>query len=165
MAGSEKEKLVKTGKGPKKAAGNLPKGPKPIKNLKTVMEKKPVRKIVEYYYFTDQEINARNLLAATGEYDPKSDIWPDLNLMEVEMKFDSLIFQDAAECFIDPEDLAWMEAHQIKAKYQISYDTGDIEDVRKVMKNIMSVCGGVICSDTDDFEPSYTVDQLEQLGK
>ena len=83
--------------------------------------------------------------------------------MEVVMNFDSLIFQDATECFLDPADLSWFEEQGIRTKYQISYDTGDIEDVRKVMKRIMEKLGGVICSDTDDFEPSYRADQLEKL--
>ena len=134
------------------------------KSLKTIMDKKPVRKIVEYYYFTDKDINCRDLLAAVGEaYDPKSDIWPDLNLMEVVTGYDSLIFQDAVECFEDPEDLKWLEDHQIKAKYVMSYDTGDITVVREVMKNIMGSLGGIICADTDEFEPSYTLETLDQL--
>lgn len=141
-----------------------PTGKKPVKDITAVMSRKPVRKIVEYYYFLKEETDARKLQAAVGEeWFEKADIWPELNLMEVVMNYDSLIFQDAAECFIDPADLAWFEEQGIKTKYQISYDTGDIDDVRKVMKNVMNAIGGVICSDTDDFEPSYMVDQLGQL--
>ena len=58
--------------------------------------------------------------------------------MEVEMNFDSLIFQNAEECFIDPADQQWFEERGIKTKYQISYDTGDIEAVREVLHNIMA---------------------------
>ena len=71
------------------------------------------------------------------------------------MNFDSLIFQNAEECFIDPADQQWFEERGIKTKYQISYDTGDIEVVREVLHNIMAALGGRICSDTDDFEPSW----------
>ena len=39
----------------------------------------------------------------------------------------------------------------------------DIEKVRDVMSRIMTAVGGVICSDTDDFQPSYTLDNLDQL--
>lgn len=137
---------------------------KPVKDITAVMSRKPVRKIVEYYYFLKEEMDARKLQAAVGEeWLEKADIWPELNLMEVVMNYDSLIFQDAEECFIDPADLVWFEEQGIKTKYQISYDAGDIQDVRKVMKNIMSAIGGIVCSDTDDFEPSYKVDQLDQL--
>ena len=126
--------------------------------------KKPVRKIVEYYYFFDEEMDARKLQSAVGEkWFEKADIWPELNLMEVEMNFDSLIFQNAEECFIDPADQQWFEERGIKTKYQISYDTGDIEAVREVLHNIMAALGGRICSDTDDFEPSCTADTLDKL--
>lgn len=137
---------------------------KPVKDITAAINKKPVRKIIEYYYFIEQAVTARDLQKAAGEeWFEKADIWPELNLMEVEMNYDSLIFQDAEECFIDPADMAYFEEQGIKTKYQISYDTGDIEAVKKVMKNIMTVVGGRICSDTDDFEPSYTVEQIEGL--
>lgn len=138
---------------------------KPAKDITAVVNKKPVRRIVEYYYLIQQDVTARDLQKVVGEeWFEKADIWPELNLMEVELNYDSLIFQDAAECFIDAADIAYFEAQGIRTKYQISYDTGDIEAVRKVMKNIMTVIGGRICSDTDDFEPSYTVEQVEQLS-
>lgn len=135
------------------------------KDMTVVMNRKPVKKIVEYYYFVQQEVSARDLQKAVGEeWFEKADIWPELNLMEVEMSFDSLIFQDAAECFIDPVDLEYFEEQGIKTKYQISYDAGDIEAVRQVMKRIMTAIGGRVCSDTDDFEPSYTAEQIDRLS-
>lgn len=148
----------------KKGGFKKPVGKKPAKDITAAVSKKPVRKIVEYYYFLTEEVDARKLQAAAGEtWFEKADIWPELNLMEVVMQYDSLIFQDATECFVDPADMAWFEEKGIKTKYQISYDTGDIEDVRKVMKIIMDAIGGKVYSDTDDFEPSYTAEQLDKL--
>ena len=130
----------------KPTAAKKSSGKKPLKDIAVVMTKKPVRKIVEYYYFFNEEMDARKLQSAVGEkWFEKADIWPELNLMEVEMNFDSLIFQNAEECFIDPADQQWFEEQGIKTKYQISYDTGDIESVREVLHNIMdahrSRCG------------------------
>lgn len=148
----------------KPAAAKKSSGKKPLKDITAVMTKKPVRKIVEYYYFFNEEMDARKLQSAVGEkWFEKADIWPELNLMEVEMNFDSLIFQNAEECFIDPADQQWFEERGIKTKYQISYDTGDIEAVREVLHNIMAALGGRICSDIDDFEPSCTADTLDKL--
>ena len=163
-------KKKSTGKNGKKSGFKKPaaakklSGKKPLKDITAVMTKKPVRKIVEYYYFFNEEMDARKLQSAVGEkWFEKADIWPELNLMEVEMNFDSLIFQNAEECFIDPADQQWFEERGIKTKYQISYDTGDIEAVREVLHNIMAALGGRICSDTDDFEPSCTADTLDIL--
>ena len=136
------------------------------KDLTRVVAAKPVKKIIEYYYFLQEDLHVRQLRTAVGEaFEEQTDIWPELNLMEIVMQHDSLIFQDAAECFVDPADLAWFEEHGIKKQYQISYDIGDIAAVRKVMKNIMDAFGGVICSDTDDFEPSFRADTLDQLAE
>ena len=134
------------------------------KGLQTVMEKKPVKKIVEYYYFLKEALPVKQLQLAVGDdYFDKADVWPELNLMEVVMDFDSLIFQDADDCFVDPEDIRDLEAMGVRKKYQISFDAADIEKVRDVMSRIMTAVGGVICSDTDDFQPSYTLDNLDQL--
>lgn len=148
----------------RKPKNNSGKGKKDHKKLGIVMDKKPVKKIVEYYYFLDPGMDAGKLLAAVGEeFDERSDIWRELNLIEIVMDIDSLIFQDASECFIDPEDLKYFDDNNIGSKYQISFDVNDIESVCKVMKNIMAECGGRICSDTDDFEPSYDIEGLESF--
>ncbi len=134
------------------------------KSLQTVMEKKPVKKIVEYYYFLQEALPVKQLQLAVGDdYSEKADVWPELNLMEVVMNYDSLIFQDADDCFVDPEDLKDLEAMGVRKKYHISFDAADIEMVRDVMGRIMKVVGGVICSDTDDFQPSFTVEDLDKL--
>lgn len=99
----------------KPAAVKKSSGKKPLKDITTVMTKKPVRKIVEYYYFFDEEMDARKLQSAVGEkWFEKADIWPELNLMEVEMNFASLIFQKHEECFIDPADQAVIERRGIR---------------------------------------------------
>ena len=134
------------------------------KGLQTVMEKKPVKKIVEYYYFLKEALPVKQLQLAVGDdYFDKADVWPELNLMEVVMDFDSLIFQDADDCFVDPDDIRDLETMGVRKKYQISFDAADIEKVRLVMGRIMAAVGGVICSDTDDFQPSYTLENLDQL--
>lgn len=132
--------------------------------LDSIMEKKPVRRIEEYYYFSDRALDARALQAAVPEaFREATDIWPDLNLMEVVMDYDSLIFQDAKECFVDPEDLKFFKEQGIRAWYDISFDAADIKKVRSVMKAVMETCGGWIGSDTDDFEPSYRTENIEKL--
>ena len=87
-------KKKSTGKNGKKSGFKKPasvkksSGKKPLKDITAVMTKKPVHKIVEYYYFFDEEMDARKLQSAVGEkWFEKADIWPELNLMEVEMLF------------------------------------------------------------------------------
>ena len=129
----------------------------------TMPEKKP-KKIVEYYYMTPTETNAKDLsLCVKAVPEDQVEVWTELNLMEVVMTSDSLIFQDAAECFIDPLDLEFLEQNQIKTKYQISFEVEDRGLVHRVMKEILEAKGGFVCSDTEDFQPIFTVDNIETL--
>ena len=68
----------------KPAAAKKSSGKKPLKDITAVMTKKPVRKIVEYYYFFDEEMDARKLQSAVGEkWFEKADIWPELSETEL----------------------------------------------------------------------------------
>ena len=92
------------------------------------------------------------------------EVWRELNLMEVVLDSDSLIFQDAGECFIDPLDLEFIQEHQIRTIYQISFEAGDGKMVRKIMRELIEKKGGFICSDTETFEPIYGLENMEELG-
>ena len=73
---------------------------------------------------------------------------------------DSLIFQDGRECFVDPLDLQFIEEHNIKSIYVVSYEEGDSVKARQVIKEILEAKGGFICSDTEDFEPVFTAETI-----
>lgn len=127
--------------------------------------KKNEKHILEFYYMTQAQTEAK-ALSKNIEAVPEDsiEVWRELNLMEVVMEADSLIFQDASECFIDPLDLEFLDEHHIKTKYQISFDVSDIEAVRSVMRDVLKNNGGFICSDTDDFKPVYTLENIDTLG-
>lgn len=129
------------------------------------MPVKKQKKIIEYYYMTPQETNAKDIsLCITAVPEEQIEVWPALNLLEVVMASDSLIFQDAHECFEDPLDLEFIEQHQFKTIYQISFEADDTELVRQVMKEVLTHKGGMILSDTDTFEPMYDVNTVEHIG-
>ena len=111
-------------------------------------------------------MNARELsLCIASVPEEQVEIWTELNLVEVVLANDSLIFQDARECFVDPLDLEYIRDNDIKTIYQISYDAMDQTVVRIVMKEILEQKGGRICSDTDDFEPVFTLENVDKLDK
>ena len=39
----------------------------------------------------------------------------------------------------------------------------NVAKVREVMNGVLTQCGGFVGSDTDDFEPSYTADNIDTL--
>ena len=131
---------------------------KNVKNAKAIIAPKKKTKILEYYYMTPEQTDAKELTTLIQSVDEeKIDVWPELNLMEVVLDRDSLIFQDGRECFVDPLDLEFLEEHKIQSIYVVSYEESDSLKARKVIKEIIEAKGGFICSDTEDFQPMYTV--------
>lgn len=132
-----------------------------IKKAKASEAPKKKKQIVEYYYMTPEQVDAKTMTTMIHSVDEeKVDVWPELNLMEVVLDSDSLIFQDGRECFVDPLDLEFLEAHKIQSIFVVSYEEGDTLKARKIIKEILDVKGGFICSDTEDFEPMYTAETI-----
>lgn len=131
-------------------------------NKNTIMEaQKRKKNILEFYYMTPEQTDAKELTMFIHSVDEeKVDVWPELNLLEVVLDSDSLIFQDGRECFVDPLDLQFIEEHNIKSIYVVSYEEGDSVKARQVIKEILETKGGFICSDTEDFEPMFTAETI-----
>ena len=134
---------------------------KKIKKSMVVEAQKRKKNILEFYYMTPEAAYARELMGLVKSVDgEKVDIWPELNLMEVVLDSDSLIFQDGRECFVDPLDLEFIQARHIQTIYCVSYEEDDEAKARRVIQEIMAVKGGFLCSDTEDFEPMYTAENI-----
>lgn len=124
--------------------------------IKKVKSKAKIKRVLEFYYMTMQEVTVSELAGAIKCIDSeKIDFWRELDLMEVVLSDDSLIFQNAEACFVDPLDLQFFDEHQIKRKYQISFAESDSIKAKMVLEEIMAEKGGFVCSDTDDFQPIY----------
>lgn len=131
---------------------------------KVTTVKKKAKKILEFYYMSPKEMTAKEMsLCIKSMPEDAVEVWTQLNLMEVVMENDSLIFQDGRECFEDPLDLEFIEKNGIKSIYQMSYDEADQECVIKVMKEILTQMDGMVCCDTDDFEPIYKVGNIHKI--
>ncbi len=134
---------------------------KKIKKSTIVEAQKRKKKIVEFYYMMPEKTDAKELTGLITSVDEeKVDVWPELNLMEVVLDSDSLIFQDGRECFVDSLDLKFIEERNIQSIYVVSYEEGDTQKARRVIKEILEAKGGFLCSDTEDFEPIFTADTI-----
>lgn len=127
--------------------------------------KAKIKEILEFYYMIPGETNVKNLSGLIESIpEEQVEIWTELNLMEIVMTSDSLIFQDAWSCFEDPLDLAFFKEHEIGTIYHMSFEKDDLALVKTVMKELISKAGGFVASDSDDFLPIYTGDNIEKLG-
>ena len=93
--------------------------------------------------------------------DEQIEVWPEIDLMEIVLEHDSLIFENMMDTFDTKEDIELLDSLKVKKVYSIIYNTLDFEQVKKVLLEIKNICDGFIASDTDDLEPMYEIEDFE----
>ncbi len=126
--------------------------------------KKVKKKFLEYYYMIPAKVEVKELSKVITTVSEKQiEIWKEINLMEIVLTSDSLIFEDAKSCFIDPLDLAFLKEHQIETIYQISFEQNDGKKVIEIFKELMQSQGGFLASDSEDFTPTFTIKNIDGI--
>ncbi len=114
--------------------------------------------IVEYFYMIPVEVTVRELVEAVHCVEEEAkEIWTELDLMEIVLSADSLIFENMMDTFTEPGDREFLEDKGIKTVYAASYNTKDKDMVKKVLEELHAVFGGFIASDTEDLEPIFEI--------
>ena len=117
--------------------------------------------IEEYFYMVPAEVTVRELEAAvTCVPEDSKEIWTELDLMEIVLPADSLIFENMMDTFTEPGDQEFLNAKGIKVVYAVSYNTKDKARVKPVLEELHSVFGGFMASDTEDLEPIFQVSEF-----
>ena len=118
------------------------------------------------FYFTGQKVDAKELsLCIHSVPSDHLEVWRELNILEVVLEKDSLVFQDATGIFEDPEDMAFLEAHHFCSLYSTDYAEADEDAAFTVYKEILATYGGVLCSDTEDFRPMWKLSSVGTLQR
>ena len=141
---------MKFKKNNKKKKGNLK-----IQSKAAVEDKGTIE---EYFYMIPAEVTVRELIEAVHCVDEEAkEIWTELDLMEIVLTADSLIFENMMDTFTEPGDREFLAAKGIKIVYAASYNTKDKDMVKKVLEELHSAFGGFMASDTEDLEPIFEV--------
>lgn len=141
---------MKFKKNNKKKKGNLK-----IQSKAAVEDKGTIE---EYFYMIPAEVTVRELVEAVHCVDEEAkEIWTELDLMEIVLSADSLIFENMMDTFTEPGDREFLAAKGIKIVYAASYNTKDKDMVKKVLEELHSAFGGFMASDTEDLEPIFEV--------
>lgn len=112
--------------------------------------------IVEYFYMIPAEVTVRDLVEAVHCVDEEAkEIWTELDLMEIVLSADSLIFENMMDTFTEPGDQEFLAAKGVKVVYAASYNTKDKDMVKKVLEELYAAFGGFMASDTEDLEPIF----------
>ncbi len=117
--------------------------------------------IEEYFYMLPVQVTVRELMEAVHSVSEEAkEIWTELDLMEIVLPTDSLIFENMMDTFTEAGDEEFLAAKGVKVVYAVSYNTRDKEQVKAVLEELHSVFGGFMASDTEDLEPVFEVTEL-----
>ena len=117
--------------------------------------------IEEFLYMVPAAITVRDMESAlTSIPEDKKEIWVELDMMEVILANDSLVFENMMDTFDADADQAFLKEKSIQNVYAFNYNTKDKDAVKEIMAVLQGAFGGFIASDTEDFEPMFEVNAL-----
>lgn len=115
--------------------------------------------IEEYFYMIPSKVTVRDLAEALRSVpEEQKEIWTELDLMEIVLQTDSLIFENMLDTFTEEGDREFLEKRGIRQVYAASYNTLDKPAVKEILKELHAAFGGFMASDTEDLEPVFEVD-------
>ena len=87
---------------------------KPAQKMMTKAQSAPRGEIEEYLYMLPVEVRAEDLLKVIDAPQEKKDVWHELDLMEIRLKHEGLIFENFMDCFESKSDRAFLEENGVK---------------------------------------------------
>ncbi len=116
---------------------------------KNTQQTKPAKKMITEYYLIPQETTVSQLADLLPEYQEKAELWLEMDLLELALTNDTLVFEEAGEDFDSPEDQAYLKANGIQKIYAITYDELDAEETGKIMDILQESFHGRICKEDE----------------
>ena len=87
------------------------------------------------------------------------EIWPELDILEITTENGTITFEDMMEGMY-PEDEKLLRELKLKKIYACDYSEADRELTGKIMSIYLESFGGIMGSDTDDFKPYMSLEEL-----
>lgn len=99
------------------------------------------------------------VLTDTGFDKKKVEIWKEINLLELTLENGSVYVEDFEESLRreDEDTLSGLGMQQV---YSVTYPAEEAKSVREIMQKWMASFGGKLGSDTEDFAPFLTIEEL-----
>ena len=134
---------------------------KKMKHKTTTYE--PKEEIVQdYLLLIKEDKNCKHIeqLFLGTKFEENIEVWIELDLLEITLNKDTLVFENILETFDTKEDKEILNNNEVKMVYAISYMQSDIESVKEILTIISNHFDIKIASDTFDFEPFISIDDL-----
>lgn len=124
--------------------------------------RKPVKEkeYCSFFYMLPDKINAGQLAEALPLDKMAAELWTEANILEITLTNDTLTFEDMREEMNGAKDAALLTELKIKQVYACDYEAADREEVKQILKSLTEQFGGLLASDTEDFQPFLEVTEL-----
>lgn len=99
------------------------------------------------------------VLTDTGFDKKKVEIWKEINLLELTLENGSVYVEDFEES-LRKEDEDTLSGLGMQQVYSVNYPAEEAKSVREIMQKWMASFGGKLGSDTEDFAPFLTIEEL-----
>lgn len=124
------------------------------------MGEKTVEK--SFLYLLPEKHTAEELaqvLTDSGFDKKKVEIWKEINLLELTLENGSVYVEDFEES-LRKEDEDTLSGLGMQQVYSVTYPAEEAKSVREIMQKWMASFGGKSGSDTEDFAPFLTIEEL-----
>ena len=124
------------------------------------MGEKTVEK--SFLYLLPEKHTAEELaqvLTDAGFDKKKVEIWKEINLLELTLENGSVYVEDFEES-LRKEDEDTLSGLGMQQVYSVTYPAEEAKSVREIMQKWMASFGGKSGSDTEDFAPFLTIEDL-----
>lgn len=99
------------------------------------------------------------VLTDAGFDKKKVEIWKEINLLELTLENGSVYVEDFEES-LRKEDEDTLSGLGMQQVYSVTYPAEEAKSVREIMQKWMASFGGKSGSDTEDFAPFLTIEEL-----
>mgnify|MGYP007105426927 FL=1 len=124
------------------------------------MGEKTVEK--SFLYLLPEKHTAEELaqvLTDAGFDKKKVEIWKEINLLELTLENGSVYVEDFEES-LRKEDEDILSGLGMQQVYSVTYPAEDAKSVKEIMQKWQASFGGKLGSDTEDFAPFLTIEEL-----
>lgn len=124
------------------------------------MGEKTVEK--SFLYLLPEKHTAEELaqvLTDAGFDKKKVEIWKEINLLELTLENGSVYVEDFEES-LRKEDEDTLSRLGMQQVYSVTYPAEEAKSVKEIMQKWMASFGGKLGSDTEDFAPFLTIEEL-----
>lgn len=135
---------------------------KPAAKSEKKSDKKKVSQYMDFLYLVPKKTSAKDFAKVLSFLEKGSlEVWEEECVLEITTANGTITFEDIRDS-LEKEDKEVLSGLRMKQVLSCDYELSDASLVKKIMEAFFKAFGGKIGSDTEDFAPFIT---LEEIGK